>query len=66
MKSYEFFFEIKVAVGRGMEWMTAIFSIRGSVVSASMSSIGGGVTTTAELPAEIASAIEAVGFLQSI
>ena len=56
----------KVAVGRGMELMTAIFSICGSVVSASMSSIGGSVTTTAELPAEIVSAIEDVGFLQSI
>ena len=40
----------KVAVGRGMELMTAIFSICGSVVSASMNSIGGGVTTTAALP----------------
>ena len=48
----------KVAVGRG--------SICGSVVSASMNSIGGGVTTTAALPAEIVSAIEDVGFLQSI
>ena len=56
----------KVAVGRGMELMTAIFSICGSVVSASMNSIGGGVTTTAALPAEIVSAIEDVGFLQSI
>lgn len=56
----------KVAVGRGMELMTAIFSICGSVVSASMSSIGGGVTTAASLPREIASAIEGVGFLQSI
>ena len=56
----------KVAVGRGMELMTAIFSICGSVVSASMSNIGGGVTTTAALPAEIVSAVEDVGFLQSI
>ena len=56
----------KVAVGRGMELMTAIFSICGSVVSASMNSIGGGVSTTATLPAEIVSAIEDVGFLQSI
>ena len=46
--------------------MTAIFSICGSAVSASMNSIGGGVTTTAALPAEIVSAIEDVGFLQSI
>ena len=56
----------KVAVGRGMEIMTAIFSICGSVVSASMNSIGGAVTTTASLPGEIVSAIEDVGFMQSI
>ena len=56
----------KVAVGRGMELMTAIFSICGSVVSASMNSIGGGVSTTATLPAAIVDAIEDVGFLQSI
>ncbi len=56
----------KVAVGRDMELMTAIFSICGSVASASMNSIGGGVTTTAALLAEIVSAIEDVGFLQSI
>ena len=56
----------KVAVGRGMELMTAIFYICGSVVSASMSSIGGSVNTTAALPAEIVSAIEDVSFLQSI
>lgn len=56
----------KVAVGRGMEIMTAIFSICGSVVSASMNSIGGAVTTSASLPGEIVSAIEDVGFMQSI
>ncbi len=56
----------KVAVGRGMEIMTAIFSICGSVVSASMNSIGGAVSESANLPAEIVSAIEDVGFMQSI
>jgi len=56
----------KVAVGRGMELMTAIFSICGSVVSASMSSIGGAVTESATLPLELVSAIESVGFLQSV
>lgn len=56
----------KVAVGRGMEIMTAIFSICGSVVSATMNSIGGAVTTSASLPGEIISAIEDVGFMQSI
>ena len=56
----------KVAVGRGMEIMTAIFSICGSVVSASMNSIGSAVADSATLPAEIVSAIEDVGFMQSI
>ena len=56
----------KVAVGRGMEIMTAIFAICGSVVSASMNSIGGAVADSATLPAEIVSAIEDVGFMQSI
>ena len=56
----------KVAVGRGMEIMTAIFSICGSVVSASMNSISGAVSESANLPAEIVSAIEDVGFMQSI
>ena len=56
----------KVAVGRGMEIMTAIFAICGSVVSASMNSISGAVADSATLPAEIVSAIEDVGFMQSI
>ena len=46
----------KVAVGRGMELMTAIFSICGSVVSASMSSIGGAISESATLPSELVSA----------
>ena len=54
----------KVAVGRGMEMMTAIFSICGSVVSASMNGIGGAVETAASLPVEIVNAIEGVSFLQ--
>ena len=56
----------KVAVGRGMEIMTAIFAICGSVVSESMNSIGGAVADSATLPTEIVSAIEDVGFMQSI
>ena len=56
----------KAAVGRGMEIMTAIFAICGSVVSASMNSIGGAVADSATLPIEIVSAIEDVGFMQSI
>ena len=53
----------KVAVGRGMEIMTAIFAICGGVASTVMGSMGTAVTQTATLPAEIVTAIENVGFM---
>lgn len=56
----------KVAVGYGMEIMTAIFAICGSVVAAAMGGIGGAVTETAALPAEIVAAVEDVGIMQSV
>lgn len=56
----------KLAVGSGLEIMTAIFAVCGSVVSATMSGIGGAVSESAALPAEIIAAIEDVGFLESI
>ena len=56
----------KVAVGYGLEIMTAIFAICGSVVAAAMGGIGGAVTETATLPAEIVAAIEDVGIMQSV
>lgn len=56
----------KVAVGYGMEIMLAIFNICGGVISTAMGGIGGAVTEAATLPAEIVTAIEDVGFLQSI
>ena len=56
----------KVAVGRGMEIMTAIFAICGGVASTVMGSLGTAVTQTATLPAEIVTAIENVGFMESI
>ena len=56
----------KVAVSRGMEIMTAIFNICGGVVQTALSGIGGAVSTATTLPTEIVSAIEDVGFLQSI
>ena len=55
-----------MAVGSGMEIMTAIFSICGSVVTATMNGVGGTVTQTASLPGEIVNAIEDVGIMQSI
>ena len=56
----------KVAVGRGMEIMTVIFAICGGVASTVMGSMGTAVTQTATLPAEIVTAIENVGFMESI
>ncbi len=56
----------KLAVGNGLEFMTAIFSICGSVMSAAMSGIGGAVTTSATLPAEIVAAVEDAGIMESI
>lgn len=56
----------KVAVGYGMEIMTAIFAICGSVVSATMGGIGGAVSESAALPAEIIAAVEDVSVIQSI
>ena len=56
----------KVAVGYGMELMTAIFSICGGVVQNVMGSIAGSVSTAATLPTDLVDAIESVGFFESI
>lgn len=56
----------KVAVGYGMELMTAIFNICGSVVSAAIGGMSSAVTQAASLPQEIVAAVEEVTFLQSI
>lgn len=60
------FVAAKVAVGYGLEIMTAIFAICGSVVSAAMGGIGGAVTSSASLPSEIIAAVEELGVIQSI
>lgn len=60
------FVAAKVAVGYGLEIMTAIFAICGSVVSAAMGGIGGAVTPSASLPSEIVAAVEELGVIQSI
>ena len=56
----------KIAVGSGMEIMTAIFSVCGGVVSAIMGSVGGAVSESATLPVELVTAIEDLKLLQSI
>ncbi|MBU5431945.1 hypothetical protein [Intestinimonas sp. MSJ-38] len=56
----------KVAVGYGMELMTAIFRICNGIVQSVMGGIGGMASMTATLPTEIVTAVEDVGFLASI
>lgn len=56
----------KVAVGYGMELMTAIFSVCGGIVQTVMGSIAGSVSTAATLPSDLVDAIESIGFLESI
>ena len=56
----------KVAVGYGMELMTAIFSICGGIVQTVVGSIAGSVCTAATLPSDLVDAIESIGFLESI
>lgn len=56
----------KVAVGSCMELMAAVFSICGGIINTAMGSMGGAVSTAAELPAEIVEAIESLGLLASI
>lgn len=56
----------KVAVGYGMELMTAIFSVCGGIVQTVMGSIAGSVSTAATLPSDLVDAIESISFLESI
>ena len=56
----------KVVVGSCMELMAAVFSICGGIINTAMGSMGGAVSTAAELPAEIVEAIESLGLLASI
>ncbi|MDU4784402.1 MAG: hypothetical protein E6X92_01135 [Clostridiaceae bacterium] len=56
----------KVAVGYGMEIMTAIFKICNGIVQSTMSGIGGMASMTATLPTDIVTAVDDVGFLDSI
>lgn len=56
----------KVAVGYSMEIMLAIFNICAGIAAKAMSSISGSVSAAASLPTEIVTAIEGMGFLESI
>ena len=54
----------KTAVGYCMEIMTAIFSVCGGITQTVMSGLGGSISTAADLPSEIVTAIEGIGLLQ--
>lgn len=56
----------KVAVASSLELITAIYGICGGVVDTVMGGIGSAASTAATLPTQIVSAIEDVGFLESI
>lgn len=56
----------KVAVGYAMEIMLAVFHICGGIVNSVMSGMGGMVGAGSSLPTEMVTAIEGIGFLQSI
>ena len=56
----------KVAVGRCMELMTAIFDICAGIINTVMGGVGASISTAATLPAEIVTAVEGLGLLNSI
>lgn len=56
----------KVAVGYSLDIMLAVFNICGGIISTVMADMGGMVQAGAGLPAELVTAIEEIGFLQSI
>ncbi len=56
----------KVAVGYSLDIMLAVFNICGGIVSTVMSDLGGMVEAGASLPDGLVTAIEEIGFLQSI
>lgn len=56
----------KVAVGYSLDIMLAVFNICGGIISTVMSDLGGMVEAGASLPDELVTAIEEIGFLQSI
>ncbi len=60
------FIGAKVAVGYTMDIMLAIFNIGNGVAAKAMASVGGASTMTATLPTEIVTAIDTLGFLESI
>ena len=66
MRHFIRFAGAKVAVGYSMEIMLAIFNICSGIAARAMSGIGSSVSAAATLPTEIVTAIEGMGFLESI
>lgn len=66
LKYFIRFAAAKTAVGYCMDLMTAIFSICGGIVQNVMGHVGGLAGASVTLPGEIVTAIEEVGFLESI
>lgn len=56
----------KVAVGYSLDIMLAVFNICGGIIGTVMEDLGGMVQAGAGLPVELVTAIEEIGFLQSI
>lgn len=66
LKYFIRFVAAKTAVGYCMDLMTAIFAVCGGIVQSVMGHVGGMAGASVTLPEEIVTAIEEVGFLQSI
>lgn len=66
LKHFLYFVMAKLAITYGMDVMTGIFTVCGSVIATAASSIGGLTAGAVTLPIEIAEAVQEVGFWASI
>ena len=66
LRHFIYFVMAKLAVTYGIDLMVDIFAVCAGIISAAADSVGGIDGATVSLPAEMASAIEDVGFLASI
>lgn len=66
LRHFIYFVMAKLAVTYGIDLMVDIFTVCAGIISAAAGSVGGIDGATVSLPAEMATAIEDVGFLASI
>ena len=66
LRHFIYFVMAKLAVTYGIDLMVDIFAVCAGIISAAAGSVGGIDGATVSLPAEMAAAIEDVGFLASI